>query len=511
MKSLADRIHKFSGPPGTGKSTTLLNVVDSLITEGVSPENIVFTTFTRAGAHEAARRAGQRFNLPPDRLPWFRTLHSICYSLLERKPVMTWADWTAIAKHIGLQFSIKTDWSEEGLVPRGQTKGDYLLSLWCYARATCSTLRETYDARESLFLGHPEVSFEEVEHFVETVQSYKDTQGKMDHTDTLELYLANGPYVGAEAVIIDEAQDLSLLQWRVVEKICHGATKIYVAGDDDQSIHAWNGASPEAFIDLAAAHYVVLPQSHRIPSTVHTLAEQVIHRVHRRLPKEYKPREDKGQVVRIDDLSQLPLKTGSWLMIARNKMFLQDYVGECVSQGFLFHGQVSNIPPGALQAIHAWTQLQQNKAISKEQAVELYKFMSIRNRVTYGFKKRMEEAPSAQYDWQALSTNFGLVAPKAMPWPQALDMITPLVSDYLQKAQSNGGLDEKPRIEIGTIHSVKGKEADFVVIRPEMATRTFQSFEASPDAEHRVWYVGITRAKYGLFILNSGSSTAYDL
>lgn len=511
MKKLADRIHKFSGPPGTGKSTTLLNIVDELLTSGLSPEDLVFTTFTRAGAHEAARRAGKRFNLPPDRLPWFRTLHSICYSLLERKPVMTWSDWTAIAKHIGVQFSIKTDWSEEGLVPRGQTKGDYLLSVWCYARATCSDLRQVYDQRDTLFLGHDEVSFEELEHFVGTVQSYKETQGKIDHTDTLEHYLRDGPYLGAKAVIVDEAQDLSLLQWRVVEKICHGAEKIYIAGDDDQSIHAWNGASPEAFIELGAANYHVLPQSHRIPSTVHTLAETIIHRVHHRLPKEYKPREDKGQVVPIDDLAELPLKTGSWLMLARNKYLLDDYVGECVAQGFLFHGQISNVPPGLLSAIHGWKQLQAGRTIPKEQVVELYKFLSVRNRVTFGFKKKLDEAPSGDFGWQRLHADFGLVTPQMMPWKEALDMVAPLVADYVKKVEDNGGLDERPRIEIGTIHSVKGKEADFVVIRPEMATRTYQAFEANPDAEHRVWYVGVTRARYGLFLLNSNHRYVYDL
>lgn len=511
MKSLADRIHKFSGPPGTGKSTTLLNIVDELLISGVSPEDLVFTTFTRAGAHEAARRAGKRFNLPPDRLPWFRTLHSICYSLLERKPVMSWSDWTAIAKHIGVEFSVKTDWSEEGLVPRGQTKGDYLLSVWCYARATCATLRQVYDIREDLFLGHPEVSYEELEHFVETVESYKATQGKIDHTDTLEHYLATGPYVGAKAVIVDEAQDLSLLQWKVVEKICHGAEQIYIAGDDDQSIHAWNGASPDAFIELAAAHYVVLPQSYRIPSSVHALAETIIHRVHRRLPKEYKPREDKGKVVPIDDLAELPLKTGTWLLLARNKLFLRDYVSECVAQGFLFHGQVSNVPPGLLSAIHAWGRIQRGETITKEQAIDIYRFLSIRTRVTYGFKKKLEEAQGGDFGWQRLHNEFGLVTPQLMPWREAFDMVPPLVSDYVHKVEQNGGLDEKPRIEIGTIHSVKGKEADFVVLRPEMATRTYQAFEANPDAEHRVWYVGVTRARHGLFLLNSPNRYVYDL
>lgn len=513
MKQHRDRISKFSGPPGTGKSTTLLNEVNRLIEAGVPSEDIVYTTFTRAGANEAATRAGHRFGLPKERLPYFRTIHSICFGLLEKRPIMAWTDWAAIAETIGVHFSVKMNtWDESSMVPRGQTKGDYLLSLWSYARTTLQSPDEVYAKRHAIFLGHDEITHEDFRHFIESVNAYKTATAKIDFTDTLEAYLKNGPHIRPHAVIIDESQDLSMLQWAVIDKFCVGASVIVVAGDDDQCIHAWNGASPDAFINLDAKSYTVLPQSYRIPAVVHDLAQKIIARVHTRLPKDYQPRAEKGSIIQIDDLAQLPLEHGSWLLLARNKQYLDGYISECIRRGLIFTGQASTLPTGVLQAIYYWKKLGANERISQLDAVGMYEFMGQRDRVTRGFKKVLKESKIVGLlSWQELHDLYGLVTPKDMHWTKALDRIPEEVSDYLHKAEQNGGLYEKPRIEIGTIHSAKGKEADFVALRTEMATRTWQSYEADPDNEHRCWYVGVTRARHGLFILNSSYHHLYPL
>ena len=53
-----------------------------------------------------------------------------------------------------------------------------------------------------------------------------------------------------EVLFIDEAQDLSLLQWEMVRKIWARAGKTYIAGDDDQAIFKWAGADVDHFIAL---------------------------------------------------------------------------------------------------------------------------------------------------------------------------------------------------------------------------------------------------------------------
>ena len=80
---------RYFGPPGTGKTTTLLNQVDELLVSGMSPNEIGYFAFTRKAAHEARDRAVVRFNL--DQRKTFNTSahctvwHSKCWGCPVRK------------------------------------------------------------------------------------------------------------------------------------------------------------------------------------------------------------------------------------------------------------------------------------------------------------------------------------------------------------------------------------------------------------------------------------------
>ena len=73
---------KIFGSPGTGKTTTLLNILEEKIAEGYQPNKIGFFSFTRRALKEARRRVIHKFNLSDDDLDYFRTIHSLCYRTL---------------------------------------------------------------------------------------------------------------------------------------------------------------------------------------------------------------------------------------------------------------------------------------------------------------------------------------------------------------------------------------------------------------------------------------------
>jgi len=65
---------------GTGKTQTLIGRMIRLINEGVSPDNILCLTFTRAAATEM----GERYRKLSGEIktPMFATFHAFCYHLL---------------------------------------------------------------------------------------------------------------------------------------------------------------------------------------------------------------------------------------------------------------------------------------------------------------------------------------------------------------------------------------------------------------------------------------------
>jgi superfamily I DNA/RNA helicase len=77
-------IRKVFGPPGSGKTTFLLNVIQHELDSEVHPSAMGYFAFTRKAATEAKERAVEKFpHLNPDiDFPWFRTLHSLAYRCL---------------------------------------------------------------------------------------------------------------------------------------------------------------------------------------------------------------------------------------------------------------------------------------------------------------------------------------------------------------------------------------------------------------------------------------------
>ena len=78
----------------------------------------------------------------------------------------------------------------------------------------------------------------------------------------LKQFIEEGIAPSFDLMIIDEAQDLTPLQWKFVYKLGEKAKRIYLAGDDDQAIYEWNGADVKSFQNFPGKD-VVLKYSHR--------------------------------------------------------------------------------------------------------------------------------------------------------------------------------------------------------------------------------------------------------
>jgi superfamily I DNA/RNA helicase len=177
-----------------------------------------------------------------------------------------------LSKKIGVSMTV-TRVSEDD-DDAGVTSDHPILSLINLARLRKVTLRQQYD------LSSIQHTWEEVSYVDRAYRAYKETMGLYDYTDILDKFVREGiAYCPRfQLTFMDEAQDLSPMQWDIAHALDDISDRMYCAGDDDQAIYRWAGADVDHFINLPGGAEI-LEQSYRIPASVHTWWPSASHRV----------------------------------------------------------------------------------------------------------------------------------------------------------------------------------------------------------------------------------------
>lgn len=494
------------GPPGTGKTTTLLNLVDQHLKSGTDPASIGFVAFTRKAANEAKSRALSRLKISDDSLPWYRTLHSSAFRLLglNRNQVMGPSDYITISRALGIYITVKRI-DEDGSFA-AMTKGDRLLFTENMARVRGITLEEMWSEYPN-----EDINWIELAQFRRVLMEYKERYAKLDFTDMIERTISQKLQMPVEIAFVDEAQDLSPIQWAAVDQLFGGVRQLFISGDDDQAIFKWAGADSGPLLNRQGERQV-LPQSYRVPKKIQTLATTIIEHVDVRVHKTWSSTIETGSIEYCSSLDQLDMRKGSWLLLARNIVYLRIFTEYCLRNGLVFDAAADNPLRGdALRAILIWENLRKDRAVTATEAISVYDMMSANTGVRHGKKRTLEALrPDELVTMQDLKQNHGLLRDDI--WHKALDRISAIEREYFLNALRQGEkLLREPRIKISTIHGAKGGEADNVVVLPDMAARTWMEFEVNPQDEHRVWYVACTRARHRLIILDPISDKFYNI
>lgn len=498
------------GPPGTGKTTRLLDLVEQYMESGVPPDRIGYFGFTRQAREEAVARACLRFGLHPSDLPYFRTLHSLAFlqvgatkeQLMGHAQYQEVADWLKVPP-FWVQKSATGPFSDFGY-------GDKFLELIGIARITQRPLREVYNESEVRW----HVDWEKVNYVSNGLRKWKDVYGLLDYTDLLELFVRGDFAPRLEVVFVDEAQDLSPIQWQMVRQLAAKADVTYVAGDDDQAIFRYAGADVNYFINLPGS-VEILNQSYRIPASHRTLAGRVIRQVQNRRPKSFKPRDEEGVVRWYRNSEQVDLSEGEWLLLSRTRSRCKQLEEEVRSRGYLYTAQffgAKGVSSDAMQAVFLWEELRGGGRLTSAQVSTLYKAMRSGVDVAHGAKGVVLEH-SRLYTLEDL-LGHGLLRTKATPWWEALGMIPEKDKLYLRSALRRGEKISNPRIRISTIHGAKGAQAENVVLLTDAISNPESKWRRNAtgrDDEARVFYVGLTRAKHSLHLIQPMGRTGYPI
>jgi superfamily I DNA/RNA helicase len=517
------------GPPGTGKTTRLIREVTALLEGGAAPYEIAFVSFTNAACDEARDRACDQLHLDPEDLPHFRTIHSMAMRTLgrEKPTVMAAKHWKAFAELAACDFSDSTEDPDNGVFRVVlQSEGDAMLAVWDRSRVSLCSVDEAMLAMRRQ-LARVNLSPQEIRRFGEQFTRYKQTNGLIDFTDMLDLSLrGRGRPGGVRFAFVDEAQDLNPMQHALCRQWFCDAERLTYAGDDDQAIYTFAGARPDLLQSLAKANATeILDQSYRVPALVHALAMQIAGRIHHRTQKPYRPREEPGEILYARDAGEaLSQITGTAFVLSRNKQFLGKYAAAAESRATLYEvarGCGSLAPTqhkDTIGAFRALAALLENHAAGAEHfhclvgAIPSLDANKVKLRLR-GSVKRAAANHDAVYPsmartffepewWDALLAS-------SKPF-DALSTLEVDESQYLQRLFDRFGsaLPAEPEVRMLTQHRSKGREADTVIICPDMAWPSYDELQdGDADSEHRLAYVAATRARKRLVIVSPWQPT----
>jgi hypothetical protein len=420
----------------------------------------------------------------------FRTVHSIAFRMLglRRGDVVTEEHLAELAEITGELFA--GDVGDDA--PASGRNADPLLTIDHYARTTGVSLRTAWEDHGG------QVDWFRLKRFSESYALYKSDRGLVDFTDMLVMCVAgHAPPLPVEVAIVDEAQDLTLLQHRVVARAFANAKELILAGDDCQCIHRWAGAAEDLFLDLAKDHEIeVLPLSHRLPRSVFDLSVQIQERISKRYEKETSCSDRRGSVEWLASPEEADLSRGEWLALARTKRQLKELEAEARRQGVVYSVKGrSSVCQDDIHVIQAYERLRAGGSVPIEDARAV---ASMCGRKIHAGADHMTAA------------SMGIDA--AVIWHDALvGMPLPTREYYLACLRRGEDLRKPPRVRIETIHGAKGAEAQNVLLITDLTRKTMAGYELDPDSEHRVFYVGVTRASENLRLVAPRGPAGYPL
>jgi superfamily I DNA/RNA helicase len=473
------RLNTIFGAPGCGKTYRLMDIMSTVLGK-YNPEEIAFVSFTNKGVNEGIKRISKLFGYKKEQLPYCGTIHAMSNRNIEDK---------------GREFFRPKDYKkfskETGLYLLGYYTEDFQSNDDKYLH-TYNVERNTI-GKENHFL-YNDIDYRKLQWIKECYKEFKKVNYLKDFEDCVEEFIKQGKSLPVKIAFIDEAQDLTPLQWKFCRVAFKDCKKVYLAGDDDQALYEWRGASVKDFLHWANnSDMEVLEKSYRLNRKVLNYSNRLVHLINNRVEKKFEPVGEYGNIYYYSSFKEIDINNEeSYYLLSRNRMFLKQYKDVLRERGMVYTFKkkssiVNSVDKNLYKAIMLY-ELYRKKEIAR-----------LRSNKSILLRLKPE-----------IARNVNNIE-KFPKWFRAFEL-TLEEEDYYRTLFQNKIDIEECNCLVSTIHGVKGGEADNVVLTLDITKNVHNAlqYKHGHEAELRCLYVALTRARKNLHIVFSQGRLGYD-
>jgi len=487
---------KIDGAPGVGKSTRLFEYVKEEKDDGRSLSDLYYLTFTRSGREESATRLGEIYPRADneDLLKRAKTFHGAAWVACALDGL--WEDpneqiiqpstdgevYEAFCDRFGLTYggesnALKALRDGEDI----DGAGDALFAKNDWLQLTRRDFTDHHLAPTSMSL-----DYERITDLLNAWSEFKETgrPGRdlpiYEHADYVDVAIERGLTPPANVLFLDEFQDLSPQEYALYKQWRDSGTfdRIYIAGDPNQSIYSFRAGTPLYFEETEVDDVEVRKKSYRCPEAVVKAARGILERCSETDPRGFTAARPGGEVseITIDRAEEL---------------------GRFVKHQAEAHSSEDGTSVMLLTRANYQVYAARNTGgLDKEKAETLFGYspQSNKRKAKSGGLNGGVYRISGLWDAYSEFDNAAQIA-------NHLDL-PEFKRDMLAGAVSTTTIKKPEQVKIGTIHAAKGLEAPSVMLFDGYTSRLMDAYDDGQMAEeHRLYYVGATRASQTLNIV----------
>lgn len=422
------------GAPGTGKTTYLTNLINELAKTTLS---IVVLSYSKSSAREIQSR------LKHNKILKVKTCHSLAFEINEYQT-------SQVLTQEKIEEMRLTDFYFNNLARKDFYEMLAILNLGV------EKLQTSYEE----YMGE----------FVNRYNEYKRINMLISFSDMLAK---SNPFEKYDYVIVDEAQDMTPLNWSFIQKLPNPDGTIYLAGDDDQNIYNFNGSNEQIMVD-EADEKIILEQSYRLPRAIHELSQKHVRSISKRQEKIFNHNDNEGSVQHLTYIDPTKLAEPATLLF-RDNYSMREFESELISKFVPYKKAKSKsyFDSYFADTIRAW--YKKDRAYLEKNIKFFIEPYTIDDVLEAKHWRDVLEAPFIKVDFLEYIYNVDLFA--------------------------------DCNIKLSTIHNFKGLEDNHIILFTDLPNRTsleyYKQSDKEIDSEKRVWYVGLTRSKNKLTLIGT--------